>query len=301
MYFKIMVLTLILFSLFGCNLREDDNLPSGVSPFNLLDEAIYIVGEGLYSTSKDNVKILVSQEESNGFDFVSNSYDFVQSSLNYNIRFVDDNEEIIEVEDLLPLLAIPSEPFSYLGLKYQGDYERFYPYPNTDSINSYGAYYENDFCYFFLSNNGNYQTYTESQSHSTITLEIDPSQYDDVNLSLYQAQFILPRDLLPLGVTRVSLEKMQSPQLAEYDLTLLALPVMFNLVQNNPDAERYPILYLPLPPGTDMTEVAVRQVLPNHDVVIFHYSETLETHDQFTFYGNSIIILVNNQGKFIVN
>ncbi len=301
MFFRFIIMSLLLLSLLGCNLREDNTLPSGLSPFELIDDAIYITGEGLYATSKDNTNILVSQEESSGFEFVTESYNFTPSSQSYYIRVVDDNEEIIEVEDFFPLLALPTEEFTYLGFKYQGDYERFYPYPKSASINGYGAYYERDFSYFLLTDNGFYQTVSESVSHSTVTVEINPTETTDANVSLYQAQFVIPRKLIPMGVQRISLEKVESDNLAEYNLTLLNLPVMFNIIQNNPEAERNPILYLPVPPDTDISNILVKQILPDHREVVLNYSEEVDSYNQYTYYGNTIIIPVNNQGKFIIN
>ena len=301
MFFRRIALFLVFIILFGCDLREDTSLPSGVSPFELFDDAIYIIGNGLYTTSRDNIYLRISKKESEGFDFVTDSYDFTPSSHTYLIEFVNAIEEIIEVEDFFPLLALPSEQFTYLGLKYPGVYERFYPYPESTSINGFGAYYETGYCYFQLSNNGYYQTVNETESHSSVTVQINPIQANDVNVSLYQAQFILPWNLIPLGIQRVKFEKVESNNLAEYNLNLLDLPVNFNMIQNNPNEERYPILYLPLSPETDMTKLSVKQILPDHRELVFHYTEIIDNSDQFTVYGNCVILFVNNPGRFIIN
>ncbi len=300
MFFKYFVMTLVLFSLYGCNLREDDTLPSGVSPFDLIDDAIYITGEGLYATRQDNVNILVSIEESDAFEFVDASYNFTPVSQSYYIRFVDYNQEIIEVDELSTIIAIPSEHFTYLGLKYSGDYERFYPYPNSSTINAFGAFYENGYCYFILSDSAYYQTVSETEQHSEVSIEINPTQDSDINVSLYQAQFILPRNLLPLGVSQITLEKIEAPFLAEYNLRLSNFPVSFNMILNNPGQELYPILYIPVGPDLDSANLVVKQILPNGSQLIFHYDEELNNPDQYTIFGNCIILLVNNQGRFII-
>lgn len=301
MFFRIITLFLILIALFGCDLREDSSLPSGVSPFDLYDDVIYINEEGIYMTAQDSVYLKISQEDSQGFNFVSESYDFTPASQSYLIEFVDANEELIEVEDFTPLLAFPSDSFTYLGLKFPGDYERFYPYPLSSSISGFGAYYEQGFCYFLLSDSGYYQTVSEGNSHLETTVEIDTSQVSDINLSLYQAQFILPQNLIPQGVQTISFEKVESDNLAEYNLTLLDLPVNFAMVENNPDQERYPILYIPVSSDSDMTQLSVKQIIPDQSEVIFKYTDDIDGINQFTTFGNCLILLVNNQGKFIIN
>lgn len=301
MFFRISTLLLLLLALLGCDLREDSSLPSGISPFDLLDEAIYITSNGLYITSQDSIYIRIKQEESTGFEFVRESYDFTPNSLSYHIEFVDAYQEPIEVEDFTPLLAFPSDIFTYLGLKYPGDYERFYPYPLSSSISGFGAYYEQGFCYLLLNDSGYYQTVSEANSHLEISVEIDTAQVSDINLSLYQAQFILPSNLIPLGVQTISFEKIESDNLAEYDLTLLDLPVNFAMVENNPDQERYPLLYIPIGSDSDMTQLSVKQIMPDQSEVIFQYTKDIDDINQFTTFGNCLILLVNNQGKFIVN
>lgn len=304
MSFKIGLLLLLLLTLLGCDLREDDLLPSGISPFDLIDNTIYITKDGLYASSENDVYLLIKHEENQGFTFISDSYSFDPASESYSIKFVDASLEEVEVEDFTPLIAIPSQQFTYLGLKYQGDYERFYPYPTSLEINGYGAYYSQGYCFFLLNDSGYYQTFTEEDTHSSITVEIDSSQEDDINVSLYQAQFILPRILLPLGVQEIKLEEIESENLADYKLTLLDLPVNFNMIEDNPDAERYPIIYIPLPAETDTSdtsEISVTQILPDHREKTFTYNEDLDSPDQYTIYGNSIILHVNNQGEFIIN
>jgi hypothetical protein len=301
MYSRTLIICVLLFLLAGCNLRENDTLPSGISPFELIDGATYINGAGVFSTPNPDVYVKVTEEEPEGFGFVEKSYNFSTSSPSYFIKLVDEASNDIINGDFSPLLAFPSEQFTYLGLKYQGDYERFYPYPHSSSINSFSAYYDIGCCYFILSDSGYYQTVYETSSHYEVTVEIDPTQDTDINVSLYQAQFILPRNLVPLGIQRIKLEKRESNNLAEYNLILSDFPVSFNMIQNNPDEERYPILYIPVSPETDMTKLSVKQIFPDNREVVFHYTEVVDSLDQFTTYGNCVILLVNNQGKFIIN
>lgn len=300
MYFRFLILFLISFLFIGCNLREDDSLPAGVSPFDLVDQAIYINSQGKYPTSSDSLWIKVELIESNDFSFIDNFYNFTNTSHSYLIQLVNKQNEMVESTDFTPIIAIPSDDFTYLGLKYQGAYSRFYPYPKSDIINGFGAYLENDFCYFILSDSGFYQTVYENEAMSSVSLVIEPSDTDDINLSLYQAQFILPRDLLPLGVSQITLEKISSSFLAEYDLKLSDFPVSFNMVLNNPGQDLYPILYIPVGPDLDSANLVVKQILPNGSQLIFHYDEELNNPDQYTIFGNCIILLVNNQGRFII-
>lgn len=292
---------LILSFLAGCNLREDKTLPSGVSPFDLIDGVSYIKGTGIISTTNPDIFVQVSEEEPEGFSFIEDEYNFFPTSLSYYLKFIDSNGEDVTSVDSLPIVAFPSEQFTQLGLKYAGDYERFYPYPSSDSINGFGAYYQDGYCYFVLNDNGYYQTVVDTTMQTSVSVEIDLTQTNDINLSLFQAQFILPRVLLPPGIQRINLEKIDSEYLAEFVLTLSNLPVSFNLVQNNPDSEIYPILYLPLAPETDMDAITVKQILPNQQEHIFHYDEILDTDDKYSIYGNCLILLVNNQGRFIVD
>lgn len=301
MFFRILTLSLLLITLIGCNLRENESLPSGVSPFDLINDATYIDGVGLFSTSKPNVYVQVTVDKPEGFAFIDESYNFSPSSLSYYLKLIDDVGNEIISTDFFPLVAIPSDQFTYLGLKHSGTYERFYPYPNTDTISGFGAWHQHKCCYFILSDSGYYQTVSEVKPHSTVTVEIDFNQDNDINVSLYQAQFILPRDLLPRGVQRVKLEKIDSEKIAEYDLSLSELDVSFNMIQNNPEAERYPLLYLPVPPETDMTSISVKQILRNSLEVTYHYDQLLEEGDQFAIYGNCVILLINDHGRFIID
>ncbi len=300
MFSKFITILIIIFVLAGCNLREDKSLPSGLSPFELIDEAIYINSEGLYPTSHTHLWLKVELEVAHDFDFVDEQYDFTPSSLSYNIQVVDEDGETAFFLDFNPIVAFPSEGFTYLGLKYKGDFHRYYPYPQSNTLNGFAAYIDNNYCHFIFNDPGIYQTVYERQTHSAITLEVNPQSSDDINLSLYQAQFILPRALLPLGVNRITLEKIDSPFLAEYDLKLSNFPVNFNIIQNNPGHERYPLIYLPLNPDTDFSQITVKQILRNHSELIFNYNELTESYDQYTIYGNCVILLVNNQGRFII-
>ncbi len=300
MYFKFLILCLISLLFLSCNLREDDNLPAGVSPFDLIDQAIYINSQGKYPTSNDSLWINVELKESDNFSFIEDFYGFTSSSHSYLIQLVNKQNELVESSDFAPIIAFPSDDFTYLGLKYQGAYSRFYPYPKSNIINGYGAYLENDFCYFILSDSGYYQTVYEDQALTSVSLQIDPSDTNDINLSLYQAQFILPRNLLPLGVFQITLEQIATPFLAEYDLKLSNFPVSFNMVLNNPGQDLYPILYIPVGPDIDSDSFQVKQILPNGSQLIFHYDEELSSPDQYTIIGNCIILLVNNQGRFII-
>lgn len=301
MSFRILTTLLLIILLAGCNIRENSNLPSGVSPFELLDDVVYLKDVGLYETSHPDIYLKVTKENPQGFDFIEDSYDFSTTSHSYFIKLVDEAGDDIASTSFLPLVAIPSQQFSYLGLKHQGDYSRFYPYPGTSKIDGFGAYYQAGYCYFILSDSGYYQTVSDANPHTSVTVEIAANQTDDLNVSLYQAQFILPYNLIPPGVQRIKLDRIEADNLAEYNLNLSDLPVSFNLIQNNPEAERYPLLYLPLPPETDMTAISVTQLLPNQQELVFHFTESLESLDQFTIYGNCVLVLVNNQGKFIIN
>lgn len=300
MYFRFLLLSLISFLFIGCNLREDESLPAGLSPFDLIDQAIYITSEGIYPTENDSLLIRVQLKESNDFSFIADFYNFTNTSYSYLIELINKENDLVTTSDFTPIIAIPTDDFTYLGLKYQGAYSRFYPYPKSDSINGFGAYLENDFCYFILSDSGFYQTLYENEATSSVTLVIDPADTDDINLSLYQAQFILPRNLLPLGVSQITLERKTSSFLAEYDLKLSDFPVSFNMVLNNPGQDLYPILYIPVEADLDSANLLVKQILPNGSQLIFHYDEELNNPDQYTIFGNCIILLVNNQGRFII-
>lgn len=297
MFSKVIIAFLITLLFNGCNLREDDSLPANISPFEIIEEAIYITQSGNYATAESGIYLQVEVTEPTGFSFVEESYHFDRSSDSFSLKLIDESGNQLTDSNLFPLIALPSVEFDYLGLKFLGEYERFYPYPRVNNLSGYGGYYENGYCYFILSDAGYYQTVSEATSQQSITIQVNSQS--DVNASLYQAQFILPQELIPSELESVTLSKNKSSNLAQYEL--IFQEESSDLILANPDAVRYPILYLPVEPGTEMTSLSLKQILPTGNELLFHYNPVIEEHDQFTTYGNCLIVLVNNAGKFIIN
>ena len=304
MLYKIALLLLILTTLLGCDLREDSSLPSGISPFDIIEDVIYIEREGIYETTNAELFLRVEKLTSDleGFEFVDAGYSFEASSDYYHIAYVTGSGAVIEQvnqEDMV-LVAFKSANFDYLNFFFQGSIKRFYTYPKVDDFSPSGAKYLTGYCYFFLNDSGVYRAVKESSpTESTKWIR---SSGDEINLSLYQAQFIMDIALLEDDVDEITFSKVENNEyVVQYDLEFNSSLAddEYNMVLNN-ETDEFPTLFIPFPVERSVDDLVLLQKFNDGTEIEFELKSEIEEIEECIVIGNCFVILVNNPGSFVI-
>ncbi len=298
---RYLFILLSLVTLAACNIREDESLPSAVSPFKIIDEAIYIDQDGLYDFGNDSLQILVEKVDYlEGFDYINQQYNLTDASEYYNISFLSNNGVWIPFIDEFPLMAIKSNPFTNLNF-YGTGIHRFYNTPISDELQAYYSYYDNGYCYFYFGGSGVYNSTVGESVSDSISYRKGTSE--SINLSINQAQFIMPDRILPYNVQDISFIKHNNTEyIAEYEIWFDSYPYdqFHHLILNNPTNSSHPILYIPFPPELDPAELQLKQIFSDGSELIYELSDEINIYTQTRIIANCFLVLVNNPGKFII-
>ncbi|MCK9308927.1 MAG: hypothetical protein M0P99_01485 [Candidatus Cloacimonetes bacterium] len=189
---------------------------------------------------------------------------------------------------------------------------RLYAYHESSSFDPWHFMVDNGYNGISLAYNGSYASYTEISTHSSVIYTVN-SLSQDVHLSLYQAQFVLPSFFFGGAVpqaTKIKLEQLSSIPgitnlLAAYQLqfTLANSSTLYPDFYNVIGATQEPYIYLPI---SDIAAIPTARLFYRDFSGQISELTRVESFgdnyaDEYTVVGNCFICTVSNPGIFYIS
>ncbi|MDD2228886.1 MAG: hypothetical protein PHY48_05710 [Candidatus Cloacimonetes bacterium] len=242
------------------------------------------------------------------YNLISTQYTLVSSSSAYEISTADEADFVL----YQPMLFFKrSRSRNMLFYERVSNPYRLYAYSESSSFDPWHFMVDNGYNGISLAYNGSYASFTENTAHITVPYTVS-SLSQDVHLSLYQAQFVLPSFFLGSSVpqkTVIKLEKLSfipgiTNLLAAYQLQFTKsdgttlYPSFYNVL----GATQEPYIYLPI---EDIASIPnARLFYRNSSGQVNELTRVTSFSDnyanEFTVLGNCFICTVNNPGIFYI-
>jgi hypothetical protein len=252
--------------------------------------------------------ILKKTTQTDQFNILHTQYSIVPTSPAYEITTADE----ANYTSFQPMLFFKrSRSRNLLFYERTGTPYRLYPYSESSSFDPYYFLVDGGYNGISLAYNGSYASYSENTSHTSVS-SIIKAYGQDVHLSLYQAQFVLPSLFLEGTVpqnTTIKLDKISSipgatDLLAAYQLLFTqpngmpVYPDFYNVL----GATQEPYIYIPI---TNISAIpGARLFYRNLFGQISELTRVQNFSDnyasEYTVLGNCFICTVPNPGIFYV-
>ena len=242
-----------------------------------------------------------------------NQYSMSLTSSAYRISLRDGSSNDLNelLEDIDPALEFESDTTANNLIFFDLDSRnRFYSYPLGVDLDGYHFTLDNDQALITCHNAGYYFSTYDSSPHQTITKSLTNTS-SDVNLSLYQHQFMLPAYYLPFyfsvgddiqlsevetitGYNPISAVRLDFLDNANQQITT---NFIFDYINDD-----NPLLYVAFP--SEFSDSSLHFYFRDFQGVTTELNSVSEFGDEFynefIIYGNSCITVVNESGYFFV-
>ncbi|MBM4400287.1 MAG: hypothetical protein FJ041_08180 [Candidatus Cloacimonetes bacterium] len=260
------------------------------------------------------MSIAVADDFNDPLNILSTQYDLTQTSPSYTFAISSGKRSSSDFySEHQPLIYMKrfSRRNEVLFTLAQAVNYRLYAYGLATEPDGWNYAVNGSYNLFYLVHNGQFATFTDNNPHNSITYSVSDS-LNDVNLSLYQAQFMLPSYFLsqvtPVG-TLVTLQNLtdlsslnsavSATRLDIRDAQNIALTTNF---LTGYLTTSYPLLYVPFP--YQYSGQHIRFFFKDISGVVTEYTNVTEFSNyaltEFRIYGNSAICFVNNPGTYYV-
>lgn len=244
------------------------------------------------------------------YSILANQYNLSYTSAVYTIS--SDSEDNFAL--FQPVLFFPRTTKGQNLLLYEKrePYYRLYPYTESSAFDPWHFYIDNGFNGIALANSGSYASFVDNNPHNSVNISVDNSSQDKV-VSLYQAQFVLPKFFINKGVPVGSILNMSklnnvpgvSNLLSAYQVNIsnssgvTINPDFYNII----GATQEPYVYLPISDVTllNSAHLFYRNQLGNESELnrVDSFSENYA--NEYIVAGNCLICTVPNPGIFYIS
>ncbi len=266
-----------------------------------------------YGNAPADSSFILNISRSNGlpdsFSALSSQYDLTATSSALNVA----TEHEADLKTFLPTLFFKRRSRGNNLLFYERSglsYYRLYPYAESAAYDPWHFYIDGGYNGIDLVYHGSYQSFTDNNPHSSVSMTVDFNR--DSVLSLYQAQFILQLFFIGTTIpenTNLSLQKLSvlpgvNNLLSAYFLNITS-PSGTSLSPNFygiSEADRMPYVYIPVDDAEAAASARVfyRSLLGTTTElnVVDEFTENYAT--ECVRVGNCFYCTVNNPGIFFV-
>lgn len=265
-----------------------------------------------YGNAEANTSALLSINKTaapaDPFNLLSTQYTLTQTSPAYTLTAAD---EAIYTSFQPMLFFLNTRSQNLLFYERTGTPYRLYPYSESSTYSPWHFMADGSYNGITLSYNGTYASYTEASTHSFVTRAVK-GYGQDIHLSLYQAQFVLPSYFVEGAVpqnTTIKLDKLSSlpgvTGLLSAYLLQFTMPNGMSLYPNFYNvlgATQEPYIYIPI---SDVSAISsARLFYRNQFGQVTELTRVQSFSDnyaqEYTVLGNCFICTVPDPGIFYI-